>query len=117
MKHRFISTATTKRSVHLWILFSCLVILQSRVVLARDEWFRGLDLEQATSEANLVLVARVVEVTEIKLTLGGKVEQSLQQFKFEPLQVLKGVFSRKVLLLSSNDLPGRLSIWKCDTAD
>jgi HEAT repeat protein len=103
MKHRFIST-TTKRSVHFWILFSCLVILQSRVVLARDEWFRGLDLEQATSRANLVLVARVVEVTETKLTLGGKVEQSLQQFKFEPLQVLKGVFSRKVLLLSSNDL-------------
>lgn len=106
MKHRFLSTATTKRSVGFWILFSFLAILQPRLVLARDEWFRGLDLEQAVSEASLVLVARVAEITETKLILGGKVEQSLQQFQFEPLQVLKGVFSRKVLLLSSNDLGG-----------
>ena len=88
MKHRFISTATTKCSVRLWILFSCLAILQPTLVLASDDWFRGLDLERGVSEANLVLVARVAEVTETKLTLGGKVEQSLQQFKFEPLQVL-----------------------------
>jgi HEAT repeat protein len=63
-------------------------------------------LEQAVSEASLVMVARVAEVREIKLTLGGKVEQSLQQFKFEPLQVLKGVFSREALLLNSDDLGG-----------
>lgn len=28
---------------------------------AHDEWFRGLDLEPALSDASLVLVARVVE--------------------------------------------------------
>ena len=106
MKYRVLITATTKRSVGFWILFGILAILQPRLVLARDEWFRGLDLEPALSESSLVMIARVAEVTETKLTLGGKLEQSLQQFKFEPLQVLKGVFSRKVLLLSTSDLGG-----------
>jgi hypothetical protein len=84
---------------------SYLITPQSRA-FAREEWFRGLDLEQGVPEASLILVARVGEVTETKLTLGGKVEQSLQQFKFEPLQALKGVFSREVLVLNSNDLGG-----------
>ena len=94
------------RFIHLLILLGYLTILQSQPSFAREEWFRGLDLEPGVSEASLVLVARVAEVTETKLTLGGKVEQSLRQFKFEPLQVLKGVFSREVLLLNSNDLGG-----------
>ena len=106
MKHRFSSTATRKRSICLWILISYFAILQPRFALANEEWLRGLDLEKGLSEASLVLVARVAEVTETKLTLGGKVERSLQQFKFEPLQVLKGVFSREFLLLNSDDLGG-----------
>jgi len=83
----------------------CFLTLQSQS-FARDEWFRGLDLESGVSQASLIMVARVTEVTETKLTLGGKVEQSLQQFRFEPLQTLKGVFSRDFLLLNSNDLGG-----------
>ncbi len=39
---------------------------------ARDEWFRGLDLEQAVAGADLILVARVTEVGETKMTFGGK---------------------------------------------
>ena len=106
MKHRFLSTVISKKSIYLLMFLNCLATLQSRPAFAREEWFRGLDLEQGVSEASLVLVARVGEVTETKLTLGGKVEQSLQQFKFEPLHALKGVFSREVLLLNSNDLGG-----------
>ena len=106
MKHVFLSTFTSKHFIRLLMLLGYLTILQSQYVFAREEWFRGLDLEQGVSQASLVLVARVAEVTETKLTLGGKVEQSLRQFKFQPLQVLKGVFSREVLLLNSNDLGG-----------
>jgi HEAT repeat protein len=71
---------------------------------AHDEWFRGLDLEPALGEASLVLAGRVVDVSETKIMMGGKVESALLQFKFAPVEVLKGVYSRKSLLLTSQDL-------------
>jgi hypothetical protein len=51
-----------------------------------------------------VLVGRVTDVSETKVGVGGKGERSLLQYKFEPVLVLKGVFSREALLLSSDDL-------------
>jgi HEAT repeat protein len=71
---------------------------------AHDEWFRGLDLEPALGDAGLVMVARVVDVSETRIVLGGKGETTLQQFKFAPVQVLKGVFSRDSLSLTNRDL-------------
>ena len=67
----------SKRLICLLMLLNCLATLQSRPAFAREEWFRGLDLEPGVSEASLVLVARVAEVTETKLTLGGKVDRLL----------------------------------------
>ena len=52
---------------------------------ARDEWFRGLDLEPGLGEASLVLAGRVVDVSETKIMMGGKVETPLIQFKFAPV--------------------------------
>ena len=72
--------------------------------LAHDEWYRGLDLESALADSSLVLVGRVTDVSETKLGVGGKGERSLLQYKFEPVLVLKGVFSRESLLLTSDDL-------------
>ena len=72
--------------------------------LARDEWYRGLDLEFALADSSLVLVGRVIHVSETKIGMGGKGERSLLQYKFEPVMVLKGVFSRESLLLTSDDL-------------
>jgi HEAT repeat len=71
---------------------------------AHDEWFRGLDLERALREASLVMVARVVDVSETRILVGGKAETTLRQFKFAPAQVLKGVFSWEFLSLTSEDL-------------
>jgi len=71
---------------------------------AHDEWFRGLDLEPALAEASLVLVARVVGVSETKIAVGGKGERSLLQFEFEPVLTLKGLFSREALSLTNDDL-------------
>jgi HEAT repeat protein len=71
---------------------------------AHDEWFRGLDLEPALGEASLVMVARVADVSETRILVGGKAETTLRQFKFAPAQVLKGVFSRESLSLTSEDL-------------
>jgi HEAT repeat protein len=72
--------------------------------LAHDEWYRGLDLESAVADSSLVLVGRVTDVSETKIGMGGKGELSLLQYKFEPVLVLKGVFSRESLLLTSDDL-------------
>jgi HEAT repeat protein len=71
---------------------------------AHDEWFRRLDLEASLGEASLVLVGRVVDVSETKIVMGGKFESALLQFKFAPVLVLKGVFSRESLSLTSQDL-------------
>ncbi len=84
-------------------LFLTLVISAPRAE-ARGEWFRELDLEQPIAQASLVMAARVVEVSETKITVGGKAEHSIEQYRFEPLQVLKGVFSRDALALTSDDL-------------
>jgi HEAT repeat protein len=72
--------------------------------LAHDEWYRGLDLESVLADSGLVLVGRVTDVSETKIGVGGKGERSLLQYKFEPVLVLKGVFSRESLLLTSEDL-------------
>jgi HEAT repeat protein len=71
---------------------------------AREEWFSGLDLEQPLRNATLVMAARVEDVDEIKISSGGKGETTLLQFKFTPVRVLKGVFSRDSLTLNSADL-------------
>lgn len=89
-----------------WIAFFFLSLLCPTLAFAREEWYRGLDLEKAVGKASLVLVARVANVSETKLILGGKAERTLLQFQFEPVQVLKGVFSRDTLPLTSDDLGG-----------
>src|SRR5258708_4523129 len=86
---------------------NCFMLLMSAVApraLAHGEWYRGLDLESALADGGLVLVVRVTDVSETKLGVGGKGERSLLQYKFEPVLVLKGVFSRESLLLTSDDL-------------
>jgi len=61
-------------------------------------------LESALADSGLVLVGRVTDVSETKVGVGGKGERSLLQYKFEPVSVLKGIFSRESLLLTSDDL-------------
>lgn len=72
----------------------------------RHEWFRGLSLESSTRQAELVLAARVENVAAIRIVRGGKGESETHQFTFKPLRVLKGVFARPELILTSDDLAG-----------
>jgi HEAT repeat protein len=71
---------------------------------AKEEWYQRLDLEPAVAHADLILVARVTEVGEVKTVHGGKQERVTQQLTFAPLRTLKGVFSRDRLLLTTDDL-------------
>jgi HEAT repeat protein len=63
-----------------------------------------LDLEDAIARAELVIVVRVVDLTETKIVHGGKTEVLTQQFRFEPVRTLNGIFARDALLLTGQDL-------------
>src|SRR6188472_247110 len=70
----------------------------------REEWFRGLDLEPALNEASLVLAAQVLDVSETKMVFGGKMETTLREYRFAPVLIIKGVYARDTLSMSSQDL-------------
>src|SRR6202790_5765847 len=96
--------ATNRRKIPVATCFLLLFLVGPPQSLAHDEWYHGLDLESALADSGLVLVGRVIDVSETKLGVGGKGQRSLLQYKFEPVLVLKGVFSRESLLLTSDDL-------------
>jgi HEAT repeat protein len=73
---------------------------------AREEWFRGLDLESSVARADLILVAKVSEVSDAKTVFGGKAERTTRQVKFQPVRTLKGIFTRDELQLTMDDLGG-----------
>ncbi len=81
-----------------------LILLLLSSAHARDEWYRGLDLEAAVAQANLLIVAEVAEVGLNTTVSGGKMETTTRQYKFKPVRVLKGVFARPELALTSADL-------------
>jgi HEAT repeat protein len=93
-----------RRETYIAICLLLVLLVWTPPSFAHDEWYRGLDLEPALADSSLVLVGRVTGVSETKLGVGGKGERSLLQYKFEPVLVLKGVFSRESLLLTSDDL-------------
>ena len=63
-----------------------------------------LDLELAVTQAELILAVRLVEVTETKIVHGGRDVQVTEQYRFEPVRILKGIFARESLLLTGQDL-------------
>jgi hypothetical protein len=63
-----------------------------------------LDLERAVVQAELIVAVRLVDVTETKIVHGGRTEEVTQQYKFEPVRVLKGIFARESLLMTGQDL-------------
>jgi HEAT repeat protein len=63
-----------------------------------------LDLEPAVAQAELILAVRLVDVTETKIVHGGRDVRITEQFRFEPVRVLKGIFARESLLMTGEDL-------------
>src|SRR4051812_28061842 len=59
-----------------------------------------LDLEDAIMRAELIVAVRLVDISEAKIVHGGKSEVITQQFKFEPVRTIKGIFARDALLLT-----------------
>lgn len=74
--------------------------------VAKEDRQRGPDLENPIMSSDLILVARIGDISEAKTVSGGKAEYTIQQIKFEPVRTLKGVFARDALLLTTEDLGG-----------
>ena len=73
----------------------------------REEWYRGLELEDAVANAELILVVRIEEVSQIQIITGGKSASSATaQLRLKPLRVLKGVFARPELILGNSEFGG-----------
>ena len=73
-------------------------------IIGRADKQEILDLEPAVAQAELILAVRLVDVTETKIVQGGRNVQITEQYRFEPVRVLKGIFARESLLLTGQDL-------------
>ncbi len=76
---------------------------------ATTPWASELDLEPSLRSAALVLTVRVEDVSQMRVIYGGKGSETLYQYTFEPIRVLKGVYSRPQLLMTNADLRGYTS--------
>ncbi len=72
--------------------------------MRRPPKLRVLDLEDAIGRAELIVAVRLVDMSESKIVHGGKMEVVTQQFRFEPVRTIKGIFARDALLLTGQDL-------------
>ena len=71
---------------------------------AKSRWTSELDLEPSLRSAALVMAVRVEDVSQVRVVYGGKGSETIYQYTFEPIRVLKGVYSRPQLLLTNVDL-------------
>lgn len=71
---------------------------------SKSPWASELDLEPSLRSAALVMVVRVDDVSEVRVVYGGKGSETLYQYTFEPIRVLKGVYSRPQLQMTNTDL-------------
>jgi hypothetical protein len=88
-----------------WLCFACLTIvaLPSHAV-AKGEWYVNWEMEDRIAHSQLILVARVSNVSAMTVVHGGKASSTLREYRFQPVRRLKGVFSREELPLTSSDL-------------
>lgn len=86
-----------------------IVMLAGAFVLAppahgKSPWISEYDLEPSLRSAALVVAVRVENVSPVQVVYGGKGTQTIYQYTFTPIRVLKGVYSRPELLMTSTDL-------------
>jgi len=89
--------------------FAVIVMLAGVFALAplahgKGELASQHDLEPSLQSAALVMAVRVENVSPVQVVYGGKGTQTLYQYTLTPIRVLKGVYSRAELLITSADL-------------
>jgi HEAT repeat protein len=68
------------------------------------ETFEGWNLEPSVGQAHLIMVARVVSVSSVRVVEGAKTDVALREYRFQPVKRLKGIFQRDTLAMTSTDL-------------
>ena len=68
------------------------------------DWFRNWRLEEPLSAAEIVLLARVTNVSQLTVIQGAKTSTAIREYRFEPVARLKGIFSRDELAMTGSDL-------------
>ncbi|HEY4310729.1 MAG TPA: HEAT repeat domain-containing protein [Pirellulales bacterium] len=71
---------------------------------AAQEGFDGWDLEPSVSQAHLVVVARVVNISSLTVVEGAKTDVALREYRFQSVRRLKGIFQRDQLAMTNADL-------------
>lgn len=87
-------------------VFFLALVLACRIAQATEhvEEFNGWNLEPGVSQAHLVLVARVASISQLTVVEGAKTDVALREYRFQPVQVLKGIFQRDQLSMTASDL-------------
>ncbi len=68
------------------------------------EWCQHWSMESRVGQAQLVLVARVSNISAVNIVHGAKVNTTLREYRFQPVSILKGVFTRDELSMTDSDL-------------
>lgn len=98
------------------ILVACLLSLWTACSfsMATDQtfknWHRNWNVKRGVADAQVIMAARVTHVGKIKVVEGAKTNQYFREYKFQPLKILKGVYSRDELTMSAADLGCRSAI-------
>jgi len=79
-------------------------LLLAPPALGKRPWVSVYDLEPSLRSAALVVAVRVESVSPAQVVYGGKGTRTIYQYAFTPIRVLKGVYSRPELLMTSADL-------------
>jgi hypothetical protein len=96
------------RIVIVWVCAAGFVLVHGHHVVAQEEpvreWFQGWEMEDRIAQAQLCLVAKVSRVKDLTVVHGAKVDQTLREYHFQPVRVLKGIFSRDEFVMTDSDL-------------
>ena len=68
------------------------------------DWCHQWTMESRVNKAQLILVARVSNISAVQIVHGAKVNTAIREYRFQPVSVLKGVFTRDELSMTDADL-------------
>jgi len=94
------------RSLSLATVFATLIVPVCNAQETRDfkNWYAGWSVQKAVNDSQLVLVAKVTHVGKVKVVEGAKTDKYFREFRFQPIEQIKGIYSRGELVMSASDL-------------
>src|SRR5689334_9836920 len=96
--------ATNGRSISRLAMFLWGIYTGVTSTALAQEGFEGWNLEPGVEKAHVVMVARVVSVGRLTVVQGAKTDVALREYRFQPVQRLKGIFQRSELSMTASDL-------------